>query len=104
MLDPKLIREKADLVRESLKKRGSAFDLEKLIGIDEKRRELIRHVEAMKNRRNVTSDEIARLKKSGCEAKEQIEQLRALGKEIETGEQELKEVERAWELLSLEIP
>ncbi len=47
MLDPKLIREKAELVRESLKKRGSAFDLEKLIGIDEKRRELIRHVEAM---------------------------------------------------------
>ena len=104
MLDPKLIREKADIVRESLKKRGSLFDLEKLIGLDEKRRELIRHVEAMKNQRNVTSDEIARLKKSGVESKEQIEQLRALGKEIETGEQELKEVEGAWELLSLEIP
>ena len=58
------------MVRESLKKRGSVFDLEKLIGIDEQRRELIRHVEAMKNQRNVTSDEIARLKKSGVEAQE----------------------------------
>ena len=77
-------------MRESLRKRGSVFDLEKLIGIDERRRELIRRVEAMKNQRNVTSDEIARLRKSGVEAKEQIERLRALGKEIEKGEQELK--------------
>lgn len=69
MLDPKLIREKAELVRESLKKRGSVFDLEKLIGIDERRRELIRHAEAMKNQRNVTSDEIARLKKAASKRK-----------------------------------
>lgn len=104
MLDPKLIREKAELVRESLKKRGSVFDLEKLIGIDERRRELIRHAEAMKNQRNVTSDEIARLKKSGVEAQEKIEQLRAVGKEIEAREQELRGVESEWELSSLEIP
>ena len=38
MLDPRLIREKPDVVRESLKKRGYAFDLENLIGIDERRR------------------------------------------------------------------
>ena len=80
MLDPKLIREKPEVVRESLKKRGAAFDLEKLIGLDEKRRELIKAVEAMKNERNVTSDEIARLKKSGVDAGDRIERLRGLGK------------------------
>jgi seryl-tRNA synthetase len=104
MLDPKLIREKPDVVRESLKKRGSTFDLEKLIAIDGRRRELIRRVETMKSERNTTSDEIAKLKKSGGGGAEQIERLRALGKEIEKGEQELKAVENEWEALSLEIP
>ena len=104
MLDPRLIREKPDVVRESLKKRGYAFDLENLIGIDERRRELIRRVETMKSERNTTSDEIAKLKKSGGGGAEQIERLRALGKEIEKGEQELKAVENEWEALSLEIP
>jgi seryl-tRNA synthetase len=104
MLDPKLIRERPEAVRESLKKRGAQFDLEKLVVLDEKRRELIKTVEAMKNERNVTSDEIAKLKKSGADAGDRIERLRALGKRIEEMEQQLKSVETEWEMLSLEIP
>jgi len=83
MLDPKLIRERPEAVRESLKKRGVQFDLEKLMVLDEKRRDLIKAVEAMKNERNVTSDEIAKLKKSGADAGDRIERLRGLGKRIE---------------------
>ncbi|OPY65487.1 MAG: Serine--tRNA ligase [Syntrophorhabdaceae bacterium PtaU1.Bin034] len=104
MLDPRLIRERQDIVRESLSRRGSTFDLEKLIILDEKRRELIKEVEAMKNQRNVTSDEIAKLKKSGVDAKDKIERLRELGKRIGVLEQELKGAESAWEMMSLEIP
>jgi seryl-tRNA synthetase len=104
MLDPKLIRERPETVRESLKKRGAQFDLEKLVVLDEKRRDLIKTVEAMKNERNVTSDEIAKLKKSGADAGDRIERLRGLGKRIEEMEQQLKSVETEWEMLSLEIP
>ncbi len=104
MLDPRLIRENPDIVRDSLKKRGTVFDLDGLIGLDEKRRQVIKEVEAKKNRRNVTSDEIARLRKSGTDAKERIDELRSLGKEIEGLEQELRLVEGKWEMLSLEIP
>ena len=104
MLDPKLLREKPEVIKESLKKRGSTFDLERLVRADEKRRDLIRQVEAMKNQRNVTSDEIARLRKSGLDGKEKIGQLRDLGKQIEAVEQELRSAEKEWELMSLEIP
>ncbi|MGD0231182.1 MAG: serine--tRNA ligase [Syntrophorhabdales bacterium] len=104
MLDPKLIREKSDVVREALGKRGSTFDLDRLIALDERRRGLIRDVEAMKNQRNVTSDEIAKLKKSGLDAKERIGVLRALGMEIGSLEEGLRAVEKEWEQLSLEIP
>jgi seryl-tRNA synthetase len=104
MLDPKLIREKPDMVKESLKARGASFDLDKLIGLDEKRRDLIKAVEALKNQRNVTSNEIAKLKKSGVDATAQIEELRGVGKQIETLEADLRAVEESWELTSLEIP
>jgi seryl-tRNA synthetase len=104
MLDPKLIREKPEVIKESLRKRGSTFDLERLVRADEKRRDLIRQVETMKNQRNVTSDEIARLRKAGLDGKEEIGRLRDLGKRIEAMEQELRSVEGEWELMSLEIP
>ncbi len=104
MLDPKLIREKTDIVKESLRKRGATFDLDTLLGLDEKRRSLIKEVETMKNERNVTSDQIAKLKKAGQDAADKIAHLREVGKKIETQEQELRAVESQWELLSLEIP
>ncbi len=104
MLDPKLIREQPEVVRQSLRNRGNAFDLDKLIALDERRRELIKTVEATKNQRNVASNEIAKLRKSGADAQEQIARLRELGREIEKGEEALKAVESEWEALSLEIP
>ena len=66
MIDPRLIREKPDAVKASFKKRGMEFDLQRVIAIDEKRRELIRQVETLKSERNKTSDEIAQLKKTGA--------------------------------------
>ncbi len=104
MLDPKLIREKPEIVKESLDRRGASFDLERLIRLDEKRRDCIKQVEAMKSEKNTTSDAIAKLRKAGADAKEKIEQLRDLGKKIEGLEHELKAVESEWELMSLEIP
>ena len=104
MLDPKLIREKPDIVRESLKVRGTSFDLDRLVKLDGERRDLIKEVEGLKNRRNVTSDEIAKLKKSGVDAQAQIAELRNVGKQIEALEQDLRKVEGEWELASMEIP
>ena len=42
MLDPKLIKEKPQLIREMLKARSVDFDLDSLIEFDQKRRELDR--------------------------------------------------------------
>lgn len=104
MLDPRLIREKPEVVKEGLSKRGTQFDLDRLAVLDEKRRELIRQTESMKSDRNKTSDEIARLRKTGSDAKTEIERLRELGKTIEILEKELKEVEQQWESLLLIMP
>jgi len=104
MLDPKLVREKPDVVKAGLETRGSAFDIAGLLNLDEKRRGLITQVEAMKSERNTTSDEIAKLKKAGQDAAGRIEHLRALGKDIEALDRELKTVEQEWENTMLLVP
>jgi seryl-tRNA synthetase len=104
MIDPRIIREKPEIVYESLKKRGVEFDIEALIGIDEKRRKLIQETEKMKNEKNEFSDEIARLKKGGFDPSDKIEHLRMLGKTIENIEQQLRVIEKKWEDRLLMMP
>ncbi|MCX5814021.1 MAG: serine--tRNA ligase [Proteobacteria bacterium] len=104
MIDPKIIREKVGLVKESLEKRGASFDMERLLVTDEKRRVLIRESEKMKNEKNELSNEIARLKKSGSIPPDKIDHLKALGKNIESIEQDLRETEKAWDDMILVIP
>ena len=104
MIDPKIIREKTDILRDSLKKRGASFDVERLLECDEKRRAFIQESERMKSEKNELSGEIARLKKSGMDALEKIAHLKDVGKRIETVEQELKKVEEIWDNMVLLIP
>src|ERR1035437_2134287 len=104
MIDPKIIREKTDILRDSLKKRGASFDVERLLECDEKRRSFIQESERMKSEKNDLSGEIARLKKSGMDAQENITHLKDVGKRIDAAEQELKEVEKTWDNMILLIP
>ena len=104
MIDPRIIREKPEIVYESLKKRGVEFDIETLLNIDEKRRKLIQETEKMKNEKNELSDEIARLKKGSFSPSDKIEHLRVLGKTIENIEQQLRVVEKKWEDRLLMMP
>lgn len=104
MIDPKILREKREIVFEGLKKRGTEINLDKLFSADEKRRKLIQESEKMKSERNELSNEIARLRKSGTDAGDKISHLRDLGKNIEVLEQELRVVEKEWEDVLLVIP
>lgn len=104
MIDPKILREKREVIFENLKKRGTEINMEKLFSADEKRRTLIQESEKMKSERNELSNEIARLKKSGTDAGDKISHLRDLGKAIEGLEQELRAVEKEWEDILLVIP
>ena len=104
MIDPKILREKREVIYEGLKKRGTEINMDKLLEKDEKRRALIQESEKMKSERNELSNEIARLKKTGTDAGDKITHLRNLGKIIEGIEQELRIVEKEWEDMLLVIP
>lgn len=104
MIDPKIIREKPDIVYESLQKRGASFDMERLLTTDEKRRRLIQESEKMKNEKNELSNEMARLKKAGPIPRDKIDHLKALGRDIEDIERQLREAEKEWDDMILIVP
>lgn len=80
MLDLAFVRDNLQKVEEGLRRRGK--DPAEVLGdfraIDERRRKMITEAETMKASRNRTSEEIARLKKSGQDASALVEQNKAL--------------------------
>ena len=63
MLDIKLVREKADFVRERLASRGAGDEtrIDELLKLDERRRKALAEVEALKAERNRVSKAIGAL-------------------------------------------
>lgn len=104
MLDMKFVRNNPQVVQDALTKRGSEVTLEVFLQLDEQRREKLFVVEQMKNRRNVVSEEIGRLKKSGKDAPDMVLEMRDLSQQIKEKDEEIKELEEKLQGILLTIP
>lgn len=93
MLDPKWIRDDPDEVRELLRKRHHSFDLDALLALESKRREIMTETEALKAKRNEGSRKVGELKKSGGDASSLMEEMRQLGDTIKDLDCKLNEIE-----------
>ena len=93
MLDIKFIREHADEVKQNLVNRHNPFDLDKVLELDGKRRELLQETEALKSEKNAESKKIAQAKKNGEDASDAIASMREVGRKISAIDKELGEVE-----------
>lgn len=93
MLDIKLIRENPDLVRAGIAKKNTTFDMDKLLALDARRRDVLRHVESLKAERNKASEEIAKKKKAGEAVEDAIAAMRKVGDEIAVKDGEIREIE-----------
>lgn len=104
MLDPKTIKEKPDLIRKMLKDRNSDFDLDLLVSLDSKRREMIMKTDELRKKKNTVSVEIAQKKKSGQDADSSIAQMQQVSQELVSLEEEQKRTDVSYERLILTIP
>ena len=104
MLDIKFIRDHADEVKENLKNRHNSFNLDEVLTLDEKRRELLQETEALKSQRNAETKKIAMAKKNGEDASAAIAEMKEVGQKISTIDAELKEVEATLHERLLHIP
>jgi len=104
MLDINLIREKPEIVREALEKRSQDSSVvNEILGLDERRRELIQKVETLKAERNLVSKEIGQMKVP-AERQNKIEAMRAVGEQIESLDADLRGIETHLEDLLANIP
>ncbi len=103
MIDRNLLREEPEKIREALNNRRSDFDLDRLIELDEKRRELL-EVEQLRARRNQLSQQIGQIIRDGGDAEALKAEVAALKDQIATMEPELEQVEAEFEQMMLEIP
>ena len=91
MLDIKLIREKPDFIREKLKLRNEDDKIIlRILGIDKKRREVIKKDESLKELRNKVSDQIAVMKKNKENTDEKISEMKQVSGEIKKLDEELR--------------
>ena len=104
MLDLKFIRENSDTVKAGLAKKKTNVDIDQIVNLDEKRREIIRNVEKLKAEKNAVSGEIAKKKKAGEAADEVIAKMRSLGDQITALDQELSQIEADIYNLQIWIP
>lgn len=105
MLDIKLIRENPDLMREKLAARNMQTDyIDKILAYDVTRREIIGEVEQLKGRRNVVSQEIAKMKKEGANADEKIADMKIVSDNIKMMDEKLAEAEANIDNILRDIP
>jgi len=98
------VRSNPDVVRAALERRGSTQSLDEFLAVESERRRLTTEVETMRAERKTTSDEIAKVKKTGGDAGEAIAAMRSLGDTIKEREQELESVEARMRDMLLDIP
>ncbi len=106
MINIKLLRESPDVVRVALNRRDPALNeaVDKIAGLDAKRRELLGEVEQLKARRNKSSEEVARLKKEKADATGLLAELRDLSGTIKDLDQEVREVDAELQQTTLQVP
>jgi seryl-tRNA synthetase len=104
MLDLKAIREDPEAARAALARRGAGEEIDELLRLDARRRELLPEIEDGRARQNRASDSIAEAKRSGRDAEEQIAEMRELAGQIKELESELAEVEAQRDRLLTALP
>jgi seryl-tRNA synthetase len=104
MLDLKFIRENLEVVKNKLSQRNLEIDLDRIIEIDQRRREIIQEVETLRNERNTASEIIAAAKKEKKDASAEISRMKEVAQKIKEVDTKREEIEATLRDLLLRIP
>ncbi len=104
MLDIKFIRENADAVKIAMTNRNAEVDVDAILALDSRRREIVAEVEGLKAERNKISKSIGLMIKEGKDPESIKAQVREMGDKISAFDEELREVEAKLRENMLYIP
>ncbi|MEL6821851.1 MAG: serine--tRNA ligase, partial [Calditrichota bacterium] len=92
MLDIKWIRENPEATKTGIKNKRATGDVNRILELDDQRRELLQKTETLKADRNRFSKEVNTLKREGKDADDLIAKTRDIGAQIKELDETLKEV------------
>ncbi len=105
MLSLKLIREKPELLRDSLKKRQEdTVPVAELVGLDKKWRQAKKKADDLKSDRNIASKQIAEQKKKGKQPSALLKKTKELSKNIASFDEEATGLEKKMDEILLTLP
>jgi seryl-tRNA synthetase len=104
MISLKEIREDPDRISQAAASKGESIQIEKLLELDNKSRELIQDVEEKKAERNRISEKIAQLKREGDNADGLISEMRELSLQIKEGDGALAKLKEQLDNLLRWVP
>ncbi len=104
MLDLKFVRANPDVVRQALEAKGVEVDLDCILALDVRRREILQEVEQLKARRNEASKQVGMLKKQGQDASHIIAEVSKIGDRIKELDEETRQVEAKLQDLMYQLP
>jgi len=99
-----MIRENPENIRKMLKDRDVQFDLDLLLELDKKRREMIISTDNLRKKKNEMSVKISETKKMGNEATPIIQEMQVVSKELTNLEEVQNKTESEYSKLALTIP
>ena len=104
MLDPKIIRDEPERIKEMLKDRAVDFDLEKMLELNKVRKEMMQQTDELKQKRNQMSMKIATEKKAGNDASELLQEMSQISSKLDDMENQRKTIDDDYHKLSFSIP
>jgi seryl-tRNA synthetase len=104
MLDLKLIRSDPERVKAALARRGAADQVDELLALDARRRELLPEVESAQAERKTLSKQIGEAKQAGGDAAELMATVQGLKERIEAGKEEIEKVEAELARITTSLP
>lgn len=104
MLDIQRIRDNPESVKQAALSKKSPIDIDKVLELDNRRRETIKEAENLKNIRNVRSQEIAAMKKEKKDASLLIDEMKQVSDKIKELDIEQKKLEEEVHEYLIRIP
>lgn len=102
MLDINFIRENKDLISEAARKKHLDFDIDKLLILDDQRREVMQSVEESRAKQNETNQKVVQA--DNKEKEDLISEMKLLKEGLQKKEEQLKKLMEEWKSLMLTVP
>ena len=104
MLEIKFVRKNLNAIQKALEARGQTADLDTFKTCDDERRAILQELEALRHERNVVSDQIAEMKKTGEDAEDVVIRMRDVSSKIKEMDKTLSGIQEKLDSILLGLP